>query len=195
MHWCTWDRLCKPKVDRGLGFRNLEIFNRAFLARQCWRVLKSLNCLAAKTLKGKEDMDAILSILISTSQAYDVLLWHYDKSGMYTIKSRYWLGSSVREAACSSGRGESVGWWKFLWEAPIPLKVKFFVWKACQDWLPTMHNLSCRGFVMVSCAQRIVTNYSPQVADAVAIYRGLQFAKNSGLGPIMVESDAASVVN
>ncbi|KAK3193676.1 hypothetical protein Dsin_024986 [Dipteronia sinensis] len=47
---------------------------------------------------------------------------------------------------------------------------------------------------MASSAQRIEANYSPQVAEAVTIYRGLRFAIDSGLGLIMVESDATSVV-
>ncbi|KAK2652654.1 hypothetical protein Ddye_012510 [Dipteronia dyeriana] len=52
IHWCTWKRLCKPKSEGGLGFRNLEIFNKALLTKQCWRILKFPDSLAARTLKG-----------------------------------------------------------------------------------------------------------------------------------------------
>ncbi|KAK3212709.1 hypothetical protein Dsin_017415 [Dipteronia sinensis] len=52
LNWCSWSRLCKHKMDGGLGFRDLEAFNRALLANQCWRILKSPNSLAAKVLKG-----------------------------------------------------------------------------------------------------------------------------------------------
>ncbi|KAK3211471.1 hypothetical protein Dsin_016177 [Dipteronia sinensis] len=47
---------------------------------------------------------------------------------------------------------------------------------------------------MAASTQRMVANYSPQVAEAVAIYRGLRLAVESELGPIVVESDAALVV-
>ncbi|KAK3188605.1 hypothetical protein Dsin_028166 [Dipteronia sinensis] len=52
IHWCSWSRLCRHKLDGGLGFRDLEAFNRALLANQCWRILKGPNTLAAKVLKG-----------------------------------------------------------------------------------------------------------------------------------------------
>ncbi|KAK3228831.1 hypothetical protein Dsin_000712 [Dipteronia sinensis] len=52
MHWCTWKRLCKRKMDERLGFKNLEAFNRALFAKQCWRIIKHLNSLASRTLKG-----------------------------------------------------------------------------------------------------------------------------------------------
>ncbi|KAK3212785.1 hypothetical protein Dsin_017491 [Dipteronia sinensis] len=70
---------------------------------------------------------------------------------VYTVKSGYWLGCSMREEACSSERKELVGWWTFLWKAPIPSKVKIFIWKACHDWLPTFHNLSRRGIKVRNC--------------------------------------------
>ncbi|KAK3189020.1 hypothetical protein Dsin_028581 [Dipteronia sinensis] len=52
IHWSTWNRLCTPKNEGGLGFRDIEISNRAFLAKQCWRFLKNPDSLAAKVLKG-----------------------------------------------------------------------------------------------------------------------------------------------
>ena len=46
----------------------------------------------------------------------------------------------------------------------------------------------------MSCAQKINVRYSPAVAEAVALLRGLQFARDTGLGLLVVEIDAAIVV-
>ncbi|KAK3192969.1 hypothetical protein Dsin_024279 [Dipteronia sinensis] len=48
---------------------------------------------------------------------------------------------------------------------------------------------------MGSSAQRIEANFSPQIAEAVAILRGIVFAKDMGFLPAVVESDALGVVN
>ena len=42
-----------PKKEGGLGIRNFDVFNRALLAKQAWRVLTMPDSLMAKVLKGK----------------------------------------------------------------------------------------------------------------------------------------------
>uniref|UniRef100_A0A803PLN3 Reverse transcriptase domain-containing protein n=1 Tax=Cannabis sativa TaxID=3483 RepID=A0A803PLN3_CANSA len=50
-HWCTWDKLCKPKEEGGLGFWSLNEFNQALLAKQGWRLIHNPQSLLARVLK------------------------------------------------------------------------------------------------------------------------------------------------
>ena len=44
---------CKPKSQRGMGFRNLQAFNLALLAKQAWRILSNPSTLVGCILKAK----------------------------------------------------------------------------------------------------------------------------------------------
>ncbi|PRQ31932.1 putative ribonuclease H-like domain, reverse transcriptase zinc-binding domain-containing protein [Rosa chinensis] len=51
IHWKHWDLLCNPKSVGGLGFRSLQDFNLALLAKQGWRLLQNPSAKWAQVLK------------------------------------------------------------------------------------------------------------------------------------------------
>ena len=51
MAWLSWDKVCVPKREGGLGFRNLKAFNLALLTKQGWRLQTNTNSLVYCVLK------------------------------------------------------------------------------------------------------------------------------------------------
>lgn len=51
--WVSWKHLGRKKDIGGLGYRELDCFNMAMLAKQCWRLLKHPDSLAARVMRDK----------------------------------------------------------------------------------------------------------------------------------------------
>ena len=52
-HLISWDRVCRPKADGGLGIRVSRDMNKALLAKVGWRLLNDKEGLWARVLRGK----------------------------------------------------------------------------------------------------------------------------------------------
>ena len=53
MHWKKWKGLCCSKLEGGMGFKNLKLFNQALLAKQCWRLIHHPNTLIGCIFKAR----------------------------------------------------------------------------------------------------------------------------------------------
>jgi hypothetical protein len=51
--WMHWSKLRRAKEKGGLGFRDIELFNLALLAKQGWRPLQQPDSLVAQIFKEK----------------------------------------------------------------------------------------------------------------------------------------------
>ena len=49
--WKSWDALCLPKKDGGLGFRKNKNFNKALLAKLAWMVVSNRNSICMKLVR------------------------------------------------------------------------------------------------------------------------------------------------
>ncbi|KAK2652351.1 hypothetical protein Ddye_012207 [Dipteronia dyeriana] len=91
------------------------------------------------------DVDGILKILVGLEGSEDRRVWHFEKNGVYSVRSGYWLGCRLMTNQHQSNSYVVREWWRKLWKLEIPSKIKVFIWKTCYDWVPTKLNLRSRG--------------------------------------------------
>lgn len=104
----------------------------------CW------NSELLDSLFSAEEAGQIMSIPISLHDE-DHLIWHFNSSGDYSVKSGYWNAIRIKGwGQVSTSAGHSP-WWRSLWQLSIPSKVKIFIWRACLNWIPTQFNLMKHG--------------------------------------------------
>ena len=51
VHWVKWERLCEAKEVGGLGFKEIEKFDEALLAKQVWRMINNPDSLCHQVFK------------------------------------------------------------------------------------------------------------------------------------------------
>lgn len=52
-HLVAWDKICAPKEDGGLGFRNLQTLNKAHMMKLSWSLITDRNKLWVQVMKAK----------------------------------------------------------------------------------------------------------------------------------------------
>ncbi|RLN33042.1 hypothetical protein C2845_PM03G01330 [Panicum miliaceum] len=91
------------------------------------------------------DAEEILKIRLSERSSEDLLAWHYEKIGMYSVRSGYRLAMQevlmdANWASPSSSRDGERKLWVNVWAAPVPEKIKIFAWRLASNGLATMQN-------------------------------------------------------
>ncbi|KAH9715816.1 putative reverse transcriptase/RNA-dependent DNA polymerase [Citrus sinensis] len=89
----------------------------------------------------KEDAAAIMRTPLPRSPKMDEVCWHFDKKGMYTVKSGYKIALRLKYPDIPSTSEDCSCYWKAIWRLELPEKTKIFLWRAAQNMLPTVENL------------------------------------------------------
>ena len=111
IHWKAWWKLCIPKKRGGMGFRDLESFNLALLAKQIWRLLLELDSLCARVLRARYYPDGkLLNAKLNSGSSYT---WQSILAGLECFKHGY------------------------IWRVGDGSQIN--IWEDC--WIPSSHNL------------------------------------------------------
>ena len=104
IHWLSKSKLSRPKVQGGIGFRDLHLFNVALLARQGWRLLQHPESLVYRFLKAKYfPHSSVLEAIVPHNASF---MWHS------ICESLVVLNSGLRWRV---GTGSKIRIWKDAW--------------------------------------------------------------------------------
>jgi len=107
------------------------------------------NLLVVEQLFPANIVEQICSIVISPRCMQDWVIWVGTNTGHFSIKSAYHL--EIERQSSSQGNNFSAALatplWKKLWELHLPWNVLLFLWRACNEILPTKYNLCRRRIV------------------------------------------------
>jgi hypothetical protein len=135
-YWVSWEDMTMPKYAGGMGFRDIEIFNLALLAREAWRILQNPEALSARILKAiyytNEDF------LEAQRGSHPSQIWRAIIDGRDTLKQ-----GLIRRI----GTGEKTHAWNDIWlprdkmlrpivckKANPPVAVASFINSASASW-------------------------------------------------------------
>ncbi|CAB4291403.1 unnamed protein product [Prunus armeniaca] len=138
IHWASWTKLSQLKKAGGLGFRDLQCFNMALLAKIGWRILHNPSSLLACSLHDKYFVGA--SFLTATSQKSSSWGWKGILQGRRLLESGlHWRIGDDTTVQVRSGLAQS-SVWKSVWHVDAPPKLKAFIWRGCSNILAVRHN-------------------------------------------------------
>jgi len=87
IHLKAWWKLCIPKKRGGMGFRDLESFNAAMLAKQVWRLLLEPESLCARVMRARYYPDG--NLLVAKQKSGSSYAWQSVLAGLQCFKMGY----------------------------------------------------------------------------------------------------------
>ncbi|CAN1155874.1 Putative ribonuclease H protein At1g65750 [Linum perenne] len=124
---------------------NIQVADCILQPQNSWDKAKLLSLFSPDTVR------QIMTIPIGPPNFPDRWVWHPDNKGRFSVKSCY---RTLRSEDGSHNAKE----WKWLWHLSIPPKVRFFMWRLCNNALPSLTNLAVRNCTSTTTCPRCTTD-------------------------------------
>ena len=91
------------------------------------------------------DAEAICRIKLPTRRSTDIIAWHHENTGIFSVRSAYKLAEEIKvrdkaQASSSSGSANNRSSWDLIWNSKIPQKIKINAWGIAINSLATIKN-------------------------------------------------------
>lgn len=91
------------------------------------------------------DAEEILRLRIQSNGDGDFVAWHFEKTGMFSVKSAYKLALTLKDKKEYEGQHSDVVLgerkiWEVIWKANVPQKVRIFAWRVASNSLAVQVN-------------------------------------------------------
>ena len=138
MNWIPRDGLMRP-ISRLQGNNMRMVSDLIDNTTGCWNMQRLKQSFLPM------DWEAIASIPLSTRRQADFWAWHYEKTGVFTVRSAYrmlvsnrekrtdWIEHNPSRSDCSAERKE----WTDIWQVQVLFKVHQFLWRLARQSIPT----------------------------------------------------------
>ncbi|CAN1215672.1 Putative ribonuclease H protein At1g65750 [Linum perenne] len=133
-HLLSWDSICRPKEQGGLGLRKAREMNDAYLMKLGWTILKEPDRLWVQIFTDKylkETSPLIVGQVTGMDSPHptdgdDEMIWGPDPKGRFSIKSAYEILATTRGPPQQNT-------WKHIWRWQGPSRIKHFLWLAAHN--------------------------------------------------------------
>lgn len=122
MHLLSWDKICKPKIEGGLGFASLRERNISLLFKWWWKVMKDRNSFWHKFMTNKYGTNFMLGFEnLQPNKECSVIIKDIIHSGRSLLVSGRISGSFSWQV----GNGLKIYFWEDRWCGHRAFKFEF----------------------------------------------------------------------